>query len=202
MASSRKHHPGTGLSDEAVLPSSTAAAQLVNVYKNREFYRARTWPTSFEQLLTEILKTGDEPGASNGTVEHNVDINSKVIVVVVEAAFHAIQFRNPFEENNDKTEQMHAILKVIALTIQHHPEVMFHCSSGQGTVSNLEKPLYLWLLPKIYLLSLKVDSRNYHHGILAVLQSAILAGSSMTSGSFRYPLKISRYIQMCFQGLL
>ena len=184
----------------ATSPSSTAAAQLVETYHERGVRTDHGWPNSFKLLLGEILKTEAAAEPESETDENNVDINSKVIIVVVRAGLQGVLGADPFRENAASLEQMPAILDVVALIIRRQPGVLVYEPADVGAGRKSSKPLYLWLLPRLFEICNRLPGSAYKRQILPCLRSIIFAESLAAGGTFGDGNVISTYIHGCIAG--
>ena len=183
-------------------PPSTAAAQLVDHYSHLAIRRIQQWPDSFRQLLEEILQGGNEATGGTRIQETDVDINSKVIVVVIEAGLSGLHGAVPFLDDDPSYQQARTILEVIALTIRRHPEVLHHVPLGQSVGASYSGPLYLWLLPRILDIPVQFPHSGILRGIVTVLHSITLAESALVKKNTEHCPTVLKYFKSCLNGLL
>lgn len=186
----------------SLMPPSTAAAQLVNNYNHPGIHKFREWPESFRRLVSEILEAGDESGGAIRASESNIDVNSKVVIVVIEAGLYGIHGKDPFSDDRTSMNQIHTILEVVALTIKRHPQVLLHVPSGYSVKGGFSGPLYLWLMPRIFEISLQTSLHGIQHDMVAVVRSITSAESSLAVKSIEHRPVISRYLRGCLNGLI
>ena len=184
----------------SIPPPSTAAAQLVDNYHRPGIRKNREWPNSFGRLLVEILQAGDDSRGAIRASESSIDVNTKVIFVVLEAGLHGNYGADPFLDDRTSSDQVRTILEVIVLTIRRHPQVLLHVPSGQSIKGGFSGPLYLWLMPRIFEISLRPSLRDLRSDVFAVLRSCLLAESSLAVKSTERRSVISRYFQGCLNG--
>ena len=184
----------------ATSPSSTAAAQLVETYHERGVRTDHGWPNSFKLLLGEILKSKVALEPELGTDENNEDINSKVIIVVVRAGLQGVLGADPFRENAASLEQIPAILDVVALIIRRQPRVLTYEPADVGAGRKSSKPLYLWLLPRLFEICNRLPGSHYKRQLLPCLRSIIFAGSLAAGETFGGGNAISTYFHGCIAG--
>lgn len=132
--------------DDNLPPPSTIAAQLV---KNHAEHARGSRPTddaaTFGQLLQEILSKTAAP-------ETDVEVNHKLIQVVIEAGLDVLFQDNPFAQWEVLLPQAVDSLAVVESTIKRQPKVIFF-EESRSTQDQWQPHLLIWLLPKIFSLS-------------------------------------------------
>jgi serine/threonine-protein kinase ATR len=182
---------GDDLSDANLPPPSTLAAQLVrnHVDTARGLNQPDTTVT-FRQLLQEILNKTSVP-------ETDVDVNHKLVKVVVEAGLDVLLQNDPFAQWDFLIPQAVDSLAVIQSTIQRQPDILFHNAS-----SDLDQHphLLLWLFPK--LLMIAKHPKGYQlQDSLASLMSSLVLSLSMTLDSWPYAKALLQMLRDCVTDL-
>ncbi|KAH0357480.1 hypothetical protein KCU83_g998, partial [Aureobasidium melanogenum] len=157
---------GDDLTDANLPPPSTLAAQLVknHVDTARGLNQPDTTVT-FRQLLQEILSKSSVP-------ETDVDVNHKLIKVVVEAGLDVLFQDDPFAQWDFLIPQAIDSLAVIQSTIQRQPDILFHNAS---TNSDQNPHLLLWLFPKLLMLSKHPKGAQLQESLVSLLSSLVLS---------------------------
>ncbi|KAH0300108.1 hypothetical protein KCU71_g12104, partial [Aureobasidium melanogenum] len=157
---------GDDLTDANLPPPSTLAAQLVknHVDTARGLNQPDTTVT-FRQLLQEILSKSSVP-------ETDVDVNHKLIKVVVEAGLDVLFQDDPFAQWDFLIPQAIDSLAVIQSTIQRQPDILFHNAS---TNSDQNPHLLLWLFPKLLMLSKHPKGAQLQESLASLLSSLVLS---------------------------
>ena len=156
---------GEGLTDENLPPPSTLAAQLVR--NHVESARGLSLPdtASFRQLLQEILNKASAP-------ETDVEINHKLIKVVIEAGLDVLFHDTPFAQWNFLLPQALDSLAVIQSTLERQPEILF-LGGSQPSLGPQRPHLLLWLFPKLLEISRHPKSNDLQHALASLLSSLI-----------------------------
>ncbi|THY55817.1 hypothetical protein D6C98_04012 [Aureobasidium pullulans] len=158
---------GDDLTDANLPPPSTLAAQLVrnHVETARGVHQPDT-TVPFRQLLQELLNKTSVP-------ETDVEVNHKLIKVVVEAGLDVLFQDNPFPQWGFLLPQAVDSLAVIQSTIQRQPEILFQ----GGPQPNLEQHphLLLWLFPKLLMISKHSKGDQLQASLASLLSSLVLA---------------------------
>jgi serine/threonine-protein kinase ATR len=177
-------------------PPSTLAAQIVDSLTKRKEHSKYQDQESFRQLLREILDVDD---GHPDSIETNVEVNHKIIYVVVRSGIEVLFQDDPFNKKDDLTQQCLSSLAVIRLTIQRSPEVLFFTPEIHEPDPKLGGPLFLWLIPK--LLSLLAWSGDFRiqEAALRALQT-ILEIERKTHCRGIMPQSVLKYIQGCVKG--
>lgn len=137
---------GTHSGDDNLPPPSTIAAQLVkNHAEHARGSRQTDDAATFGQLLQEILSRTAAP-------ETDVEVNHKLIQVVVEAGLDTLFQDNPFAQWEVLLPQAADSLAVVESTVRRQSKVLFYEESHQ-TQAQRQPHLLIWLLPKIFSLS-------------------------------------------------
>ena len=181
------------------LPPSTLAAQIVNSLTKRNEHSKHQDQESFQQLLREILDGDDEKDGYLDSIETNVEVNHKIIYVVVRSGIEVLFQDDPFNKKDDLVKQSLRSLAVIRLTIRRSPDVLFFRPKVHEPDPKLGGPLFIWLIP-IFLSILAWDGDfGIHAATLQVLQT-ILKIERKTHSAGVKPQSILRYIQGCVKG--
>ncbi|KAG9925288.1 hypothetical protein KCV05_g7632, partial [Aureobasidium melanogenum] len=182
---------GDDLTDANLPPPSTLAAQLVknHVDTARGLNQPDTTVT-FRQLLQEILSKSSVP-------ETDVDVNHKLIKVVVEAGLDVLFQDDPFAQWDFLIPQAIDSLAVIQSTIQRQPDILFHNAS---TNSDQNPHLLLWLFPKLLMLSKHPKGAQLQHSLASLLSSLVLS-LSKTLDLWPYAKALLQMLRDCATDL-
>jgi len=182
---------GDDLTDANLPPPSTLAAQLVrnHVDTARGVNQPDTTVT-FRQLLQEILNKTSVP-------ETDVDVNHKLINVVVEAGLDVLFHNDPFAQWDFLISQAVDSLAVIQSTIQRQPDILFHNASS---TSDQHPHLLLWLFPKLLMLS-KHPKAHQLQDSLASLVSSLVLSLSKTLDLWPYAKALLQMLRDCVTDL-
>ena len=179
-------------------PPSTFAAQIVDNLestKNQPFRASST--AHLRELLRRVLDADRAGGSADGTFEEGLEVNHKLICVVVRACLLSPTTNaDPFEKQKDVHDQAYDCLAVIEVTIRRCPDVLFALVRCTESYFGPEGPLFLWLIP--HLLNLLGDPRGddeLRAGIKKVIRTALFANGRTTSF-----LPVLRFIQGCLDG--
>jgi serine/threonine-protein kinase ATR len=182
---------GDDLSDANLPPPSTLAAQLVrnHVDTARGLNQPDTTVT-FRQLLQEILNKTSVP-------ETDVDVNHKLVKVVVEAGLDVLFHNDPFAQWDFLIPQAVDSLAVIQSTIQRQPDILFHNAS-----SDLDQHphLLLWLFPKLLMLSKHPKGHQLQDSLASLLSSLVLS-LSKTLDLWPYAKALLQMLRDCITDL-
>ncbi|KAG9833559.1 hypothetical protein KCU68_g12060, partial [Aureobasidium melanogenum] len=182
---------GDDLTDANLPPPSTLAAQLVknHVDTARGLNQPDTTVT-FRQLLQEILSKSSVP-------ETDVDVNHKLIKVVVEAGLDVLFQDDPFAQWDFLVPQAIDSLAVIQSTIQRQPDILFHNAS---TNSDQNPHLLLWLFPKLLMLSKHPKGAQLQDSLASLLSSLVLS-LSKTLDLWPYAKALLQMLRDCATDL-
>lgn len=181
-------------------PTSTVA-QIVDSLSQRKINPNHEDREKLQRLLQEILHTDDEREEAVETIETRVDINHRLIYVVVRVGLESLLSDDPFSDTNELKKQVNESLSVVELTLQRSPEVLFSVIQGHGINLPHSGPLYLWLIPRLFTLLTQIEDRDIFLRTLQVLQTAlgVERKPSLQQGRFQV---ILRYTQGCIKGKL
>lgn len=180
-------------------PPSTFAAQIVHNLENAKDqpFRASSG-IHLRELLQRILDADRVGNAEDGAFEDSLEVNHKLICVVVRACLLSPAINaDPFEKQKDVHDQAYDSLAVIEVTIRRCPDVLLALIRGTESYAGPEGPLFLWLIP--HLLNLLGDPRGDDElcaGIKRVIRTALFANGRANT-SFRSML---RFVQGCLEG--
>ena len=182
---------GDDLTDANLPPPSTLAAQLVrnHVDTARGLNQPDTTVT-FRQLLQEILNKTSVP-------ETDVDVNHKLINVVVEAGLDVLFHNDPFAQWDFLIPQAVDSLAVIQSTIQRQPDILLHNASSD---TDQHPHLLLWLFPKLLMLS-KHPKANQLQDPLASLVSSLVLSLFKTLDLWPYAKALLQMLRDCVTDL-
>ncbi|KAI4730691.1 hypothetical protein E4T49_01590 [Aureobasidium sp. EXF-10728] len=157
---------GDDLTDANLPPPSTLAAQLVkNHVDTARGLNQEDTTVTFRQLLQEILNKTSVP-------ETDVDVNHKLIKVVVEAGLDVLFHDDPFAQWDFLIPQAIDSLAVIEFTIQRQPDILFHNASA---TPDQHPHLLLWLFPKLLMISKHSKGPQLQHSLASLLCSLVLS---------------------------
>ena len=180
-------------------PPSTLAAQIVNSLSKRKDHSKHQDQESFTQLLREILDAGDENDRQSDSIETNVEVNHKIIYVVVKSGIEVLFRDDPFNKKADLVKQGLSSLAVIGLTIRRSPEVLFFRINGYEPDPKLGGPLFLWLVPAFLSILAWDGDREIHKSTLQVLRTILNIERKTHSRGFK-PQSILKFVQGCVKG--
>jgi serine/threonine-protein kinase ATR len=182
---------GDDLSDANLPPPSTLAAQLVrnHVDTARGFNQPDTTVT-FRQLLQEILNKTSVP-------ETDVDVNHKLVKVVVEAGLDVLFQNDPFAQWDFLIPQAVDSLAVIQSTIQRQPDILFHTASSD---SGQHPHLLLWLFPKLLMLAKHPKGHQLQDPLTSLMSSLVLS-LSKTLDLWPYAKALLQMLRDCVTDL-
>ena len=180
-------------------PPSTLAAQIVDSLTKRKTHSKHRDQESFQQLLREILDAGDEQNGHSESIETNVEVNHKIIYVVVRSGIEVLFNDDPFNKRDDLSKQSLSSLAVIGLTIRRSPEVLFFKPKAQEFDPKLGGPLFLWLVSILLNVLAREENRDIQAATVQLLQT-ILKLERKTHFRGIKPQTILQFIQGCIKG--
>jgi len=172
------------------IPPSTIAAKIVH---NHQDATTRQEPES-KQLFGQLLQEYLNDAAGEDAVEKSVETNAKLISIVVEAGLDSLLKDNPFAQDL-LLPQAGDSLKVIRITIERAPEVLFYWDGREG-----QPQLYLWLVPKM----LALLGRKFLASLeepLEVLLAACLVSLSRMPEMLHNVMLVGKVLASCVDGL-
>ena len=180
-------------------PPSTLAAQIVHNLTKRNDHSKHQDQESFKQLLRDILDAGDENDEQSDSIETNVEVNHKIVYVVVRSGIEVLFQDDPFNTKTDLVKQGLSSLAVIELTIRRSPEVLFFRINSHDLDPKLGGPLFLWLVP-VFLSILAWDGdHGIHKAALRVLRTIFEIERKTHSRGIK-PQSILKFAQGCVKG--
>lgn len=189
------------LSSNDDLAASTFAAQIVDNLSSGKFSSKNEDREKFRKLLQEILHTDDDGDEITEAVEKNVDVNHRLIYVVVRAGLESLLNEDPFIDRDELKKQAVESLSVVELTVRRSPEVLFSVLQRPETDLQITGPLYLWLIPKLFIVLVRIEDDDVRQKILQVIQTAIVSESKAWLHQYKFSLTLT-YIQGCIKGSL
>ena len=157
-------------------PQSTLAAQLVNKITDGKRRPRNQDEETFQQLLKEVLDSENEVTSTATNVDSNLNVNNKLIFVIVKAGLDPLTQENPFSRHNEQIRRAVESLHAIQITMRQTPTVLFACPSCSDDASQHDVPLFLWLMPKLLiLLDLNIHG-NIREAVEALLSTALNLG--------------------------
>lgn len=188
------HPPSNG-----EVPPSTYAAQIVDNLTNGSRGRPSDGQALLQQLLREILQPDHDGQALPGAIETAIDVNYRLIYVIVRAGLDVLHHENPFDHQLDLQSLALQCLAAIDLTIQRFPDVLFFVPLGVQPQDQPQGPLFLWLVPQLANLLNRDISDQIRYEIEKILKRAIHARTKSGSLKTRFH-PVSKYIQGCIKG--
>jgi serine/threonine-protein kinase ATR len=157
---------GDDLMDQNLPPPSTLAAQLVrNHAESTRGVPQQDAAATFRQLLQEILNNTSAP-------ETDIQVNHKLIKVVLEAGLEVLFHQDPFPQWDLLLSQAIDSLAVIQSTIQRQPDILF--MGGSQPPSPQHPHLLLWLIPKLLTMSKHPNADQLQSSLASLFSSMIL----------------------------
>lgn len=187
------------LPQNAELPQSTLAAQLVSHFTDGKKHPKKQDEETFSQLLREILGTGNAQVVRTEPLETDNDVDWKLIYVIVKAGLEDITSKDPFDGKPELSRQVTDSLAAINLTIKKNPEVLFVAPQSQEIDPRPIGPLYLWLVPKLLALTGCLQDSVAIEGIRRVL-TTFLVSERKTHVRKMNLHPVLRYVKGCIDG--
>ncbi|KAL9104639.1 MAG: hypothetical protein Q9163_000443 [Psora crenata] len=147
-------------------PQSTLAAQLANKITDGSRRPSTQDGETFKQLLREVLESEAEVTSSATTAENDINVNYKLIYVIVKAGLDTLNQDNPFNRPKEQIRQASESLLAIQITLGRSPTVLFFTPPRSDDDSQQNVPLFLWLTPKL----LDLLSPNIHGDLRAAAE--------------------------------
>lgn len=180
-------------------PPSTYAAQIVDTLTKAKQQPKPDERELFQQLLREILGADEVPEPQAETVETDINVNYRLIYVVVKAGLEVLLQDDPFQQQSVLSEQALNSLAVIQLTIERSPEVLFLIPSAHEPGFEPGGPLFLWLLPRLLsILGSGRDERVQEKAIDLIRAALSVQSRSSTLRERLHPA--FKYTQGCIKG--
>lgn len=177
-------------------PASTAAAQIVENLTQGQYSARQPDKEEFQRLLQEILIPDDDGDDAAESIERNVDVNCRLIYVVVRAGLESLSNQNGFEDQEEIHKQAIASLSVVQLTVRRSPDVLLSTLHGPQQVGSL----YLWLVPRLFIILGSTEDRDIRRRTCEAMKTTLTAGkASFKQNKF---LLIQKYLQGCIKGQL
>lgn len=181
-------------------PVSTLAAQIAENLTQGTRNSKTEDREKLRKLLQEILQTDDESEEVTENVEKRIDINRRLIYVIIRVGLESFN-DDPFNHQSDSKRQVEESLSVVELTLRKSPEALFSVFQSHEVDIPLRGPLYLWLIPKLFMVPIKFKDADTRIRTLQLLEIAL--GAERKPSHFQGRSKvISRYIQGCIKGKL
>ena len=177
-------------------PASTVAAQIVENLTQGQYPARQPDKEEFQRLLQEILNPDDDGDDVAESIETNVDVNCRLIYVVVRAGLEPLSNRDSFEDHDEIHKQAIASLSVVQLTVRRSPAVLLSTLHALQQVGSL----YLWLVPRLFIILGSTKDKDIRWHICEAVKTTLIAGkASFKQNKF---LLIQKYIQGCIKGQL
>ena len=177
-------------------PASTVAAQIVENLTQGQYPARQPDKEEFRRLLQEILNPDDDGDDVAESIEINVDVNCRLIYVVVRAGLDSLSNQDAFEDEDELQKQALASLSVVELTVRRSPEVLLSTLHGPQQVGSL----YLWLVPKLFVVVGSTEDKDMRRRICEVFKTTLLSGkATLKQNKF---LVVRKYLQGCIKGQL
>lgn len=175
-------------------PAPTFAAQIVETFTQAQYPARQPDKEEFQRLLQEILNPEDDGDDFAESIETNVDVNCRLIYVVVRAGLEPFLNRDSSRNQDEFHKQAIASLSVVELTVRRSPGVLFSAFHSPNHLV----PLYLWLLPRLFIILGSTKDEDTRRCVFEALKTAILAEkASYRQNKF---LLVQKYLQGCVKG--
>lgn len=175
-------------------PASTVAAQIVENLTQGQYPVRQPDKEEFKRLLQEILNPDDDGDDVAESIEINVDVNCRLIYVVVRAGLDSLSNPDAFQDEDELHKQALASLSVVELTVRRSPEVLLSTVHGPQQVGSL----YLWLVPKLFIIIGSTEDKDIRRRICEVFKTTLSAGkATFKQNKF---LVVRKYLQGCIKG--
>lgn len=180
-------------------PASTLASQIIENLTQTTINSKSQNRQIFRRLLQEILHSEDDGDNVVETAETNVNVNYRLIYVVVRAGLESL-FDDEVAKDQDETQkQAVASLSVVDLTLRRCPAVLFLIFQSHETDLQFNGPLYLWLVPKLFLIIGRTKDIDLRSGSLRVLKTMLQIEKKANLKQCKFRL-IFKYLQGCIDG--
>lgn len=177
-----------------LLPPSTIAAQLVKNHADFARGSRNTDDTAtFRQLLQEIL-------SKTSTPETDVEVNHKLIQVVVEAGLDVLFQENPFAQWDILIPQAIDSLAVIKSTIIRQPATLLFADSNP-TQALRQPNLLVWLFPKVLLLACHPRADDLQSSLTSLLR-CMVSTLSKTLDQWQHSHALLETLRDCVADLM
>ena len=180
-------------------PQSTLAAQLVSRIADGGRRNQNQDEETFKQLLREVLDSEMDPSTTANASNTNLDVNYKLICVIVKAGLDVETQENPFFRHGKQKKQIFESLTAIEITLSRTPNVLFLSPLVQSNSVQPDVPLLLWLLPKVFTLltvsedeEVRLACQNLLIKTLCLEEKLHIRGVKQRS--------IFKYLQACVSG--
>lgn len=201
VAHSQNYMDSNDLFSNGDSPVSTLAAQIADNLTQGSNNSKIEDREKLRKLLQEILQTDDESEEVTENVEKRIDINRRLIYVIIRVGLESLFNDDPFNNQSSSKRQVDESLSVVELTLRKSPEVLFSVFQSHEADIPLRGPLYLWLIPRLFMVPVKFKDADTRIRTLQVLEIAL--GAERKPSHFQGRSKvISRYIQGCIKGKL
>ena len=180
-------------------PQSTLAAQLVSRITNGGRRHQNQDEETFRQLLKEVLDSERDSSTTANASEYNLDINYKLIYVIVKAGLNSETQENPFSCHDKQTRQVLESLTAINITLRQTPSVLFVSPPVQGDHLQQDVPLLLWLMPKVLALLTTRESEEIRLACEKLLIQALSLEKKLHVKGIKQR-SVFVYLQACVSG--
>ena len=196
---SLRHALTTGNHDFPPSSNPNLATQIVNNLSTSNGHSQPEDRGNFEQLLAEILQSGNASSEESSAIENDLDVNYKLITVVTKAGLEVLLRDDPFSRSDQRLSQAKRSLLVIQMTVRRTPEVVFTTNQPLGGEGTAGPSLYLWLLPKL-LGMVGVKRLDGLQECLLGLLGTILEAASGASENWERAGEVLAYLKACVAG--
>lgn len=180
-------------------PASTLAAQIVDNLARAKNHPKHQDQGQFRKLLREILDTDEDGDEATRATETNISVNCRLIYVVIRAGLEASFNQDPFVKQDGWIKQALESLSVVELTLRRCPGVLFSILKGCETDLQLESPLYLWLLPRLFIILIRIDNKEVRLGVLQVFRTVLMVEKRDHFNHLKLQ-SVLKYVQGCING--
>ena len=161
-------------------PPSTLAAQIVRHHERTAQPKQDGQMATFGYLLKEIL--------NNPTFEEtDLEVNYKLVRVVVEAGLDVFLQDDPFTRKSVMVDQAKHSILVIRSTIHRNPALLLFPNEGRNEGS--DQQLFLWILPRVLVLLGNPKADDIQHDLqhlLCSLISSLMGASHLWQNALSY----------------
>ena len=180
-------------------PASTLAAQIVDNLARAKNHPKHQDQERFRKLLREILDTDEDGDEATRVTETNTSVNCRLIYVVIRAGLEVSFNQDPFVKQDGWIKQALESLSVVGLTLRRCPGVLFSILEGCETDLQFESPLYLWLVPRLFIILVRIENKEVRVGVLQVLRKVLIVEKRDHLNNLKLQ-SVLKYVQGCVNG--
>lgn len=150
----------------------------------------------FQQLLAELLGTGEGDRGDIMAFEEDIVMNYRLIQIVTSAGVTVLLHDDPFAVQDDLVLQAFNSLLVIRKAIRRNPLVLF-CRPPITSDSHEQTMLFLWLLPRLLPLLGYANAEKLLNPLLETVESIFVATTQIPE-AWQYTKDLISYCRSCF----